>query len=113
MLGARPISVRKTIVNLADAVRSLCNAWDIDIAKVQAIVTDNGASMVGAGKAVFIDKKHVRCFAHTLNLAIISAIGLYQRTEKDPWPEAEDSDDSESNDLLSTASSVDEDSTGC
>ena len=75
----------------------------------RGFVTDDGTYCKGGQSSVWWKKIHR--FAHTLNLADISAIGLNQQTEGDPLPEVEDSDDdkSDSNDLPSTAPTVEGD----
>ncbi|CAB3230266.1 unnamed protein product [Arctia plantaginis] len=50
-----------------------CSEWDIDVDKVSAVVTDNAASMIKAVDLAF-GKKHIPCFAHTLNLVALNAI---------------------------------------
>lgn len=42
--------------------------WNIDIPKISAIVTDNGANNVKACELLVDKNKHLPCFAHTLNL---------------------------------------------
>ncbi len=54
-----------------------CTEWGIDRDKVSAVVTDNTANMV---KAVDLDfsKKHIPCFAHTLNLVAQNLITKFK-----------------------------------
>ncbi|XP_017474101.1 PREDICTED: zinc finger BED domain-containing protein 4-like [Rhagoletis zephyria] len=43
--------------------------WGVDKSSIMAVLTDNGANMVAAVKVLFGDgKKHLPCFAHTINL---------------------------------------------
>ncbi|KAK2578240.1 hypothetical protein KPH14_000768 [Odynerus spinipes] len=44
------------------------NEWGFDTNRVSAVVTDNAANMVKAVEIAFGKKKHIPCFAHTLNL---------------------------------------------
>lgn len=41
----------------------------IQVENVNAIVTDNAANMVKEVSTVFGNKRHIPCFAHTINLA--------------------------------------------
>jgi len=47
---------------------TICNNWNISLCKVQAVVTDNAAKIVKAVETVFGKKKHLTCFAHSINL---------------------------------------------
>lgn len=52
------------------------NEWNIDVEKVVAIVTDNGANMVKAVHDLVGKNKHVPCFAHTINLLCENALKI-------------------------------------
>lgn len=71
---------------------SICNEWKIKTSNVSAIVTDNGANVVGACKAIFAER-HVRCFAHTLNIVAINSIDFYTIDASAGLPDCEDTDE--------------------
>lgn len=54
--------------NIATTLRLICDEWAI-FDKVQMIVTDNAASMIKACD-IKKKKKHLPCFAHTLNVVM-------------------------------------------
>ncbi|XP_046391582.1 E3 SUMO-protein ligase ZBED1-like [Ischnura elegans] len=62
--------------NISKVLLSTCNEWNIEAHKVTAVVTDNAANMVKGIHYAFSRKKHLPCFAHTLNLVPIKAIEL-------------------------------------
>lgn len=59
---------RHTSANLAQELEAIINEWNLKH-KVVAIVTDNASNVVGAVVDI-MKKKHIACFAHTLNLAV-------------------------------------------
>jgi len=60
-------STRHTRNNLAVLLQDVCREWKIE-EKSPALVTDNARNMIMAGAGAKMDL-HVRCIAHTLNLA--------------------------------------------
>ncbi|XP_074115784.1 E3 SUMO-protein ligase ZBED1-like [Cotesia typhae] len=64
---------RHTSEHISDMLLKTCAEWNIDNDKVSAVVTDNAANMVKAVDLAF-GKKHIPCFAHTLNLVAQNAI---------------------------------------
>ncbi|CAB3249482.1 unnamed protein product [Arctia plantaginis] len=46
----------------------VCQDWKIDQENVTAVVTDSAANIVKAIELAFVRRKHIPCFAHTLNL---------------------------------------------
>lgn len=60
-----------TANNIAEELQLICNKWNM-MDKVCSIVTDNAANMVSAIKAMNI--RQIPCFAHTLNLAVQTAV---------------------------------------
>ncbi|CAD6216497.1 GSCOCG00011341001-RA-CDS [Cotesia congregata] len=70
VLGVKELQERHTAENIAKALKSMLEAWKIDIKKVVAVVTDNGSNMVKAVNDLFGSAKGVRCFAHSLNLVM-------------------------------------------
>ncbi|XP_033218370.1 uncharacterized protein LOC117173835 [Belonocnema kinseyi] len=106
-IGDRPVPERKTIENLANILRVLCLDWELDIANVKAIVTDNGPNVLGACKQVLSAQKHISCLAHNLNLAVTDALGLYKTNNQMdqeevplPLPVFEDNEDEEDQIIL-------------
>lgn len=64
---------RHTAENIANQLKAVLTEWKV-WHKVVAIVSDNAANMVMAITDHL--KKHVPCFAHTLNLAVQDAIRM-------------------------------------
>ena len=98
VIGAKPMSQRKTIDNLSIILTGLCLEWGLDLDNVRAVITDNGANIVGACKNVFGASKHISCLANNLNIVITNALDLYKSSKDDdpqPLPHNEDSDDDE------------------
>lgn len=67
-LGVYHLDERHTSDYIASKLRKTCEQWGLDCNKVTAVVTDNAANMVKAAEIAFGKKKHIPCFAHTLNL---------------------------------------------
>ncbi|XP_070132602.1 E3 SUMO-protein ligase ZBED1-like [Drosophila bipectinata] len=57
--------------NIADSLRIVLADWEI-MHKVTAIVSNNASSMIKACK--LLEKRHMPCFAHTLNLVVQDAL---------------------------------------
>lgn len=72
-LGVYQSFDRNTSDHIAEMLLNSCSEWNIDIDKVSAVVTDNAASMIKAVDLAF-GKKHIPCFAHTLNLVAQNAM---------------------------------------
>ncbi|XP_022164851.1 zinc finger BED domain-containing protein 4-like [Myzus persicae] len=47
---------------------NILNLWDIPKSKILAVVTDNDSTMLKAIKENFGENRHLRCFAHSINL---------------------------------------------
>ena len=102
VIGAKPMSQRKTIDNLSIILTGLCLEWGLDLDNVRAVITDNGANIVGACKNVFGASKHISCLAHNLNIVVTNALGLYKSSKDDnpqPLPELPDNEDSDDDEL--------------
>ena len=100
--GAKPMSQRKNINNLSIILTGLCLEWGLDLDNVRAMITDNGANIVGACKNVFGASKHISCLAHNLNIVVTNALGLYKSSKDDgpqPLPELPDNEDSDNDGL--------------
>lgn len=67
ILSTKQLEQRHTSENIAQTLREIFNQWNI-FDKITCIVTDNAASMVKSCE--LLKKKHLPCFAHTLNLAV-------------------------------------------
>ncbi|XP_072939812.1 E3 SUMO-protein ligase ZBED1-like [Epargyreus clarus] len=72
-LGVYQSFDRNTSDHIAEMLLNSCAEWNIALDKVSAVVTDNAASMIKAVNLSF-GKKHIPCFAHTLNLVALNAI---------------------------------------
>lgn len=62
-----------TSENLAAALSVILNDWNIET-KLSCIVTDNAANMIKM--AELMKKKHLPCFAHSMNLVVQECIEL-------------------------------------
>lgn len=69
VLQTRQLSESHTGVNIAEVLKSAVKEWGLDkIGTRIAVVTDNASNMRVAVKEAELSP-HIRCFAHTLNLA--------------------------------------------
>lgn len=68
---------RHTALNIAKNLLDILQEWEIPLEKTVAVVTDNGAHMIAAIKSIegIWQSKHIRCFAHTLNLVAEVVVG--------------------------------------
>lgn len=67
-LGVYELDERHTSQYISEKLLRTCEEWGINKDNVTAVVTDNAANMVKAIELAFGKKKHIPCFAHTLNL---------------------------------------------
>lgn len=67
-LGVYELNERHTSEYISEMLTNTCKEWGIGIEKVSAVITDNAANMVKAIELGYGKKKHIPCFAHTLNL---------------------------------------------
>ncbi|KAK4323032.1 hypothetical protein Pmani_006216 [Petrolisthes manimaculis] len=61
-----------TAENIAKEKTNICNKWNI-LEKICSIVTDNASNMISA-ITTYMKRRHVPCFAHTLNLVVNDSI---------------------------------------
>lgn len=80
--GVEPLTEAHTAAYLSERIYNVCLDWNIEIAKVNATVTDNAENIVKAMKDLFGAGKHIPCFAHTLNLIPQAALGLNSKKEE-------------------------------
>ncbi|CAH1113868.1 unnamed protein product [Psylliodes chrysocephalus] len=73
-LGVYELDMRHTSEYIAEMLLNICKEWGIKNDQVSAVVTDNAANMVKAIDIAFEKKKHIPCFAHTLNLVAQSIL---------------------------------------
>jgi hypothetical protein len=59
---------RHTSAYISEVLTKACQEWHIPQTKILGVVTDNGANMVKPCVDTFGKNRHIRCFAHTLNL---------------------------------------------
>lgn len=67
VLQTRVLNDSHTGVNLGKVLREACEEWNI-LDKNPALVTDNASNMAIAGAEANLSP-HIKCFAHTINLA--------------------------------------------
>lgn len=71
LLGVIDLQDRHTSQYIADTLKEVCIQWGISLENITAIVTDGAANITKAVDILFdnpINKRHIPCFAHTLNL---------------------------------------------
>lgn len=73
-LGVLELDERHTSVNIADWLNDALNTWGLNKNQIFLVVTDNGSNIKNAVYACFGKKKHLPCFAHTLNLVVQNAL---------------------------------------
>lgn len=79
VLQTRVFNESHTGINLAALLRDVCHEWKLDD-KNPALVSDNARNMVVAGAEADVDP-HVRCIAHSLNLASQKAFKVDEVSE--------------------------------
>ncbi|XP_071083855.1 E3 SUMO-protein ligase ZBED1-like [Haliotis cracherodii] len=78
VLQTRPLHESHTGTNLANVLTSALTEWKIDRFGNIAISTDNASNIVSAVKQSPSLNPHIRCFAHTINLASQRAMQVSQ-----------------------------------
>lgn len=77
LLGVIDLQERHTSQYIADTLNEVCKQWDISLENITAIVTFGAANITKAVDLLFgnpINKRHIPCFTHTLNLVTQNAI---------------------------------------
>nr|XP_022907817.1 zinc finger BED domain-containing protein 4-like [Onthophagus taurus] len=69
-LGVYELDNTHTSEYISEKILNTCMEWGIEKEKVSAVVPDNAANMVKAIDIAFTKRKHIPCFAHTLNLVV-------------------------------------------
>lgn len=72
-LACKQLHSKHTSAYLSAKLKEILAEWEITTEKVVNIVTDNGANIVAAAE-IALPKKHLPCFAHTLNLVTTAAV---------------------------------------
>lgn len=75
-LATRALSGRHTAESISENLLDIIKKWDIPLTKIRAAVTDNASSMLAAIRISLGEKKHLPCFAHTINLVVEEALKL-------------------------------------
>jgi hypothetical protein len=73
-IGVHQFDDKHTSVNIGEKLIKVLNEWNIDSKQILAVVTDNAANIVKSVYDTLGVQKHIRCFAHTLNLAVENSI---------------------------------------
>lgn len=68
------LNSRHTAQYIGNVLHEMCTKWNIPDEKIVCVVTDNGNNMKNAIYETFGNRKHLPCFAHTLNLIAQKAI---------------------------------------
>lgn len=80
--GVEPLTESHTSAYLSERIAKVCLEWNIDLTKVNTVVSDNAENIVKAIKDLFGASKHIPCFAHTLNLIPQAALGLDSKKQE-------------------------------
>ncbi|CAG4954879.1 unnamed protein product [Parnassius apollo] len=75
-LATRALNERHTADYISENLLDILKKWDIPLTKIRAAVTDNASSMLAAIRMSLGEKKHLPCFAHTINLVVEEALKL-------------------------------------
>lgn len=78
-LGIKKLKCRHTAQYLGQILKDMCTEWNIPDEKILSIVTDNGSNIVSAICEMFGSRRHLPCFAHTLNLVAQRSIETSDR----------------------------------
>ncbi|CAG9828478.1 unnamed protein product [Diabrotica balteata] len=85
-VGMVSLEDRHTAEYLCVQLRSLCSQWQIQEDNIVVIITDNGSHIVKAINIFLGAKRHIPCYAHTLNLVCQNSLkncpGLVELLEK-------------------------------
>lgn len=75
----RPLNSSHTAENLAEVLTNAVEEWGLKKSQPVAITTDNASNIVSGISNISSEfSPHIRCFAHTLNLATQRAIKCQQ-----------------------------------
>lgn len=75
-LATRALNERHTAEYISENLLDVLEKWDIPLSKIRVAVTDNASSMFAAIRMSLGEKKHLPCFAHTINLVVEEALKL-------------------------------------
>jgi len=73
-LGIKELEESHDAKYISKIISEILDEWHIQINPVVAIITDNASNIKKAIRDTFECKRHIPCFAHTLNLVIQDAI---------------------------------------
>ena len=74
MLETKEFQVEHTGMQIASELRDILQSWDLPEDKLIAATTDNGSNIVCGLE--HLGWNNIRCFAHTLQLAVLKAVGV-------------------------------------
>ncbi|XP_029160147.1 zinc finger BED domain-containing protein 1-like [Nylanderia fulva] len=75
-LATRALNERHTAEYISETLLDILDNWNISQSKICAVVTDNASSMLAAIRTSIGEKKHLPCFAHTINLVVGETLKL-------------------------------------
>ncbi|KAH9641677.1 hypothetical protein HF086_005123 [Spodoptera exigua] len=75
-LATRALRERHTAEYISENLLDILKKWNIPLTKIRAAVSDNASSMLAAIRMSLGEKKHLPCFAHTINLVVEEALKL-------------------------------------
>jgi len=73
-LGIKELEESHNAEYISTIVNEILDEWHINTDSVMAVITDNASNITKAMRDTFGHRKHMSCFAHTLNLAIQDSI---------------------------------------
>lgn len=76
LLGVFELNERHTSEYIDYKLLEVCDQWNISTNSIVAVTTDGAANMIKGIELAFDKKRHIVCFAHTLNLVAQHAIHI-------------------------------------
>lgn len=73
-LGVMAVHESHSSANISNWLLEILSSWEIRVDQVFSIVTDNAKNISLAAVSIFGNSRHMGCFAHKLNLVMVSTL---------------------------------------